>query len=352
MKRIILLFLIISTLLFSQNYTNSQIEQNNDLMESIENNDIESVRNILRDGNNLDIYNNKYGMSSLMYAAKIGNMEIVKELLDFGAKDFDFAFYTACMEGYWDIAQKFIENGANNYDMALSYAAIGGQLDIVKELINLGAKDINGALVSACEGNHIDLVKYFIENGANVNTKAYIEPYRYYEGTERKYPITATTDINIINELINAGATNLNEAIIYNAKQTNRIDIIFNLLELGADVNAKNYGNEKTLLMYLIEKENPDIEAIKRIIESGADINATDRNGNNILIRAVMFEYEKEYDGIYRTFSTPLKAMEELLKAGADMTQRNIYGNTAYRIAAKKKKKDFIELFDKYRESL
>ena len=350
MKRIILLFLIISTLLFSQNYTNSQIEQNNDLMKSIENNDIESVRNILRDGNNLDIYNNKYGMSSLMYAAKIGNMEIVKELLDFGAKDFDFAFYTACMEGYWDIAQKFIENGANNYDMALSYAAIGGQLDIVKELINLGAKDINGALVSACEGNHIDLVKYFIENGANVNTKAYIEPYRYYEGTERKYPITATTDINIINELINAGATNLNEAIIYNAKQTNRIDIIFNLLELGADVNSKNYGNEKTLLMYLIEKENPNIEAIKRIIESGADINATDRNGNNILIRAVMFGYEKEDDGIYRTFSTPLEVMEELLKAGADMTQRNIYGNTAYRIAAKKKRKDFIELFDRYRE--
>ena len=350
MKRIILLFFIISTLLFSQNYTNSQIEQNNDLMKSIENNDIEGVRNILRNGNNLDIYNNKYGMSSLMYAAKIGNMEIVKELLDFGAKDFDFAFYTACMEGYWDIAQKFIENGANNFDIALSYAAIGGQLDIVKELINLGAKDINGALVSACEGNHIELVKYFIENGANVNTKAYIEPYRYYEGTERKYPITATTDINIINELINAGATNLNEAIIYNAKQTNRIDIIFNLLELGADVNAKNYGNEKTLLMYLIEKENPNIEAIKRIIESGADINATDRNGNNILIRAVMFGYEKEDDGIYRTFSTPLEVMEELLKAGADMTQRNIYGNTAYRIAAKKKRKDFIELFDRYRK--
>ena len=204
--------------------------------------------------------------------------------------------------------------------------------------------------MSACEGNHFELVKYFIENGANVNTKAYIEPYRYYEGAERKYPITATTDINIIKELINAGATNLNEAIIYNAKQTNRIDIIFNLLELGADINAKNYGNEKTLLMYLIEKENPNIEAIKRIIESGADINVTDRNGNNILIRAVLFEYDKEDNGLYRVFSTPLEIMEELLKAGANMTQRNIYGNTAYRIAARNKKKDFIELFDKYRK--
>lgn len=346
MNRIILLFLIASTLLFPQI---SQILQNNDLMKSIENNDIEGVKSILRDGNNLDIYNNKYGMSSLMYAAKIGNMEIVKELLDFGAKDFNFAFYMACLEGYWDIAQTFINEGADNYDLALSYAAIGGHLNIVEELINLGAKDINSALVSACEGNNFEVVKYLIENGANVNTKAYIEPYRYYEGAERKYPITATTDTNIIKELVNAGATNLNEAIIYNAKHTDRIDIIYNLLELGADVNSHNYGNEKTILMYLIEKENPDIEAIKKVIELGANINATDRNGNNILIRAVMFEYEKEDLGIYRTFGTPIEVMEELLKAGADMTQRNIYGNTAYRIAAKKKKKDFIELFDRYR---
>lgn len=346
MNRIILLFLIASTLLFPQI---SQILQNNDLMKSIENNDIEGVKSILRDGNNLDIYNNKYGMSSLMYAAKIGNMEIVKELLNFGAKDFNFAFYMACLEGYWDIAQTFINEGADNYDLALSYAAIGGQLNIVEELINLGAKDINSALVSACEGNNFEVVKYLIENGANVNTKAYIEPYRYYEGAERKYPITATTDTNIIKELVNAGATNLNEAIIYNAKYTDRIGIIYSLLELGADVNSHNYGNEKTILMYLIEKGNPDIEAIKKVIELGANINATDRNGNNILIRAVMFEYEKEYLGIYRTFGTPIEVMEELLKAGADMTQRNIYGNTAYRIAAKKKKKDFIELFDRYR---
>ena len=119
---------------------------------------------------------------------------------------------------------------------------------------------------------------------------------------------------------------------------------------MGADINSHNYGNEKTILMYLIERENPDIETIKKIIELGADINATDRNGNNVLIRAVLFGYDKEDNGIYRVFSTPLEIMEELLKAGANITQRNIYGNTAYRIAARNKKKDFIELFDKYRK--
>ena len=103
-----------------------------------------------------------------------------------------------------------------------------------------------------------------------------------------------------------------------------------------------------------LEKSKNEIITIdslnKKIIELGADINATDRNGNNVLIRAVLFEYDKEYNGIYRVFSTPLEIMEELLKAGANITQRNIYGNTAYRIAARNKKKDFIELFDKYRK--
>lgn len=350
MNRIIFIFLIVSNILFSQNLPNLKNLQNDNLMKSIENNDIESVKNILREGNNLDLYNGKYRMSPLMYSAKIGNMEIVKELLDFGAKDYNFAFYTVCFEGYWDIAQKFINEGnANNFDIALTYASLGGHLNIVEELIDLGAKDFNSALVSACEGNRLEIVKYLIEKGANVNTKAYIEPYRYYEGTMRKYPITATTNIDIVKELVKAGATNLNEAVIYNAKLEGREDMIFNLLELGADINSYNYGNEKTLLMYLVEKENPNIEAIKKIIELGADINAVDRNGNNVLIRAVMFEYDKEDAGIYRIFGTPIELIEELLKYGANITQRNIYGNTAYRIAAKKKKKDFIELFDRYR---
>ena len=71
MKRIILLFLIISNFLFSQNSIGYQISQNNDLMKSIENNDIESVKNILRDGNNLDIYNNKYGIEFFNVCGKI-----------------------------------------------------------------------------------------------------------------------------------------------------------------------------------------------------------------------------------------------------------------------------------------
>ena len=87
MKNIIIfLFLIIffNVSLFSA--------QNDELMDSIRDNDIERIKILLRDGENLDLYNIKYGMSPLMYATQLGNIDIVNELLDFGAKDFDFSF--------------------------------------------------------------------------------------------------------------------------------------------------------------------------------------------------------------------------------------------------------------------
>ena len=352
MKNIIIFLCIIfnTSILFAQN---------DDLMESIKNNDINKIRTLLREGINLDLYNIRYGMTPLMYAAEIGNIEIVNELLDFGAKDFDFAFYVACSEGRWDIAESIMKAGASNYNIALSYAAIGGQLEIVEKLIDLGAKDLNPALVSACEGNNLEVVRYLIDAGANVNTRAYIEAYRNYKGAERKSPLTAATNIEIIRELVNAGASNLNEAIIYNAEtissnfdSTYSTDILNEYIYLGADINSASMNDGKTLLMYLIEKRQLDFKLIKKIIELGADVNARDRNGNTVLIRAVMYEYEAPVEDtnlnkkVYRTIGTPINIIEELLKAGADPTARNSYGNTAYRIAAKKKRDDIIKLFD------
>ena len=354
MKKIIaLLFIIFNTsLLFAQN---------DDLMESIKNNDLNKVKTLLREGINLDLYNINYGMTPLMYAVQLGYTEIVDELLDFGAKDFDFAFYIACAEGRWDIAENIMKSGASNYNIALSYAALGGQLEITEKLIDLGAKDINPALVSACEGNNLEVVKYLIDKGANVNTRAYIEAYRNYKGAERKSPLTAATDINIIKELVNAGASNLNEGIIYNAQiistnfdDSHSTEILNEYINLGADINSASMNDGKTLLMYLIEKRQLDFELIKKVIELGADVNARDRNGNTVLIRAVMYEYEAPIEDsnlnkkIYRTIGTPINIIEELLKAGADPTERNSYGNTAYRIAAKKKRDDIIKLFDEY----
>ena len=346
MKKSIYLFCILFfyNILFSQS--------NDYLMESIKNNDIENVKRIIRDGYNLDLYDSKYNMTPLMYAAEIGNIEMLRELINFGAKDIDMAFNIACREGHWDMAKELMNAGASNYNIAISYASFGGQLEIVKELINLGAKDINSALVSACENGNIEIINYLIEMGANVNAESFVKVYRNYRGAIRKSALAASKDLDIVKRLIEAGATNLNEALLYNAK--NNSDIVFDFIELGADVNSYDTNNGKTVLMYFIEREDASLEDVKKLIELGADVQAKDRNGNSVLIRAVMYQYDKkieEFNKItYKTFGTDIKIIEELLKAGANPTDRNNYDNTAYRLAARKKRKDIIDLFDSYVE--
>ncbi len=341
MKRILFLIVIINLNLFSNT---------NLIIEKIENNDIEAIRQILRDGENINTYNSENVMSPLMYASKVGNIDIVRELLNFGAKDYEYAFYIACEYGHWNIAKELMQVGEVNLNIALSYASFGGQIEIVNNLIEYGATDINSALVSASEGNHLDIINLLLEKGANINTYRYIQAYRNNKGAERKYPITATTDINIIKELIEKGATNINEALLYNAKNnTNNNDIIFELIDLGADVNYANPLNGTTTLMYMIEKENVKDEDIKKLIEIGANVNSKDRSGNTVLIRALMYNYTKPIDenySTYKTMYTPLSIIKLLVENGASPNERNSFGNTAKSIASKYKRKDIIEYFD------
>ena len=59
MKKVIVLILINVSILFSQ--------VSNDLMQSIYDNNIEEVKNIVRDGYNLDIFDSKYNMTPLSF---------------------------------------------------------------------------------------------------------------------------------------------------------------------------------------------------------------------------------------------------------------------------------------------
>ena len=144
------------------------------------------------------------------------------------------------------------------------------------------------------------------------------------------------------------------ETISTNFDSSYSTAILNEYINLGADINSMSTNDGKTLLMYLIEKMQLDFELIKKVIELGADVNARDRNGNTVLIRAVMYEYEAPIQDsnlnkkVYRTIGTPINVIEELLKAGASPTDRNSYGNTAYRLAARKKRDDIIKLFDEY----
>jgi ankyrin repeat protein len=138
--------------------------------------------------------------SSMMYAAEEGHMEIVKLMIEKGATYFNAGLIIVAGRGYMEIVKLMIEKGATNFNSGMNYAAGGGHMEIVKLMIEKGATDFNWAISYAAEGGHIEIVKFLIEKGAtNFNiamTTAAEEGY-----------------MKIVKLLIEKGADNFNNAI-------------------------------------------------------------------------------------------------------------------------------------------
>ncbi len=105
---------------------------------------------------------------------------------------------------------------------------------------------------------------------------------------------------------------------LINAAQNGHSDIVRQLLEAGADINATNdFG--VTALIWAATKGHSDI--VRQLLEAGADINAKDidNDGDTALINAA----QKGHSDIIR----------QLLEASADINATNDYGVTALRVA-------------------
>lgn len=94
-------------------------------------------------------------------------------------------------------------------------------------------------------------------------------------------------------------------------------DVVKKLMELGADINAADYGGHTPLLM-AVSKGNEEVTAL--LIEKGADINAATRYGRTPLISAASGGYER------------ITAL--LLEKGADTNAKNNFGETALSLSA------------------
>ena len=123
---------------------------NGQLFTAVEKNELPLLKNLLKLGaqvNAKDI--NGYGQTPLMLASKLGNLEILYELIDHGANIDD-----TNIDGY----------------SAMIIAAENGQMKIVEQLIKKGAdlnastKDGNTALILAAQKGQTLLVKGLKKN--------------------------------------------------------------------------------------------------------------------------------------------------------------------------------------------
>ena len=136
-----------------------QINFNIAMIDAAKKGDINTVKSLIEKGaNKLD--------SAMESAFENGHLDIVKLMIEKGAKKLDLIFGLAARDGHIDIVKLCIEKGEKNFDYAMRLAARGGQIDIVKLMIEKGATDFDTAMIEAAENNYIDIVKLMIEKGA------------------------------------------------------------------------------------------------------------------------------------------------------------------------------------------
>ena len=306
---------------------------------------------------------NKKNCTALMLASEKGNVDGLNVLLSAGAnttvKDvvgntwLHYAIYGACNK---DIVQSIIDQGAdvnaanNENATALMLASKKGSVDAINVLISAGAdqtiEDANGNTwihyAFGGDGNK-DVLQSIIDLGADVNATN-------KENATALMLASEKGNVDGLTVLLSAGANTTLEDAVGNTWIHYAIygdcskEILQSIIDLGADVNAKNNKNT-TALMLAIEKGNAaatnvllsagantlenavgstwmhyaiheDLskEVLQLIIDLGADVNATNHENATALMLAI----EKGNADVINI----------LINAGASMAVENAVGNT------------------------
>ena len=130
------------------------------------------------------------GKTALIQTARLGNLELFRLLLQWGAnlsiydEQAKNALMYACSENRLTIVRYLMsqpQSGVNDYkvDTALWYASAAGHADVVRLLIEAGALleyRLEGTIYSttplmeACEWGHVNVVELLLQNGAEVKS--------------------------------------------------------------------------------------------------------------------------------------------------------------------------------------
>ncbi|XP_031637111.1 uncharacterized protein LOC116349704 [Contarinia nasturtii] len=225
--------------------------------------------------------------------------------------------HNAASRGYYlSRAKLLIKHGANlnakniNKETPLHLAVRYDKPDIVKLLVESGAS-VNPTLNTmetplhlAVKMNKADIVKILVDHGADVSAKDNTERTPIFWAAEYRNEHIAR--ILIENRVNNRGAVDLLLAVVLGKE-----DVVKNMAETGADVNAEMYDKRRPLHLASFNGIN---NIVKYLISYGADVNAKNVYGDTPLHEAA------------RLGSTNI--VKFLVENGADLFAKNNRGQT------------------------
>lgn len=208
-----------------------------------------------------------------------------------------------------------------DYNSALMYALKGGKKEVVeyiaKRTERINSIDVKGItpLHLAVRKNRLDLVAVLVDNGANIII-------RDKENRTVMFDAVAENNIEMICTLkLNGCDVNFYDKkgvspLMYATWQTNRQMSMYELIRLGANVNATDYEG-KNAFMHAIYSDNR--MGMDILLKNGTNINHADKKGWTALMHMAKLGNRE--------------GIRVLISKGANLFAKNKNGHTAYEIA-------------------
>jgi len=265
--------------------------------------------------------NGANGFTSLLFAARVGDLDGVRILLDHGAKVNDTtddgmsALVMATVRGFPGVATLLLDRGADANADGAGYTALhwaAGSWETELTVTNITTdREGEWSTVAGLKEGRLELIKALLAHGADVNARVKKSPARAGSSKNPGLP-----EIE--------GATPFLLAALAGAP-----DVMRALVAGGADVHLATTSNGTPLMAAaglgrvqgeVLIPESQTLAAAKLVVElGGADVNATDAVGNTALHYAAYMRRDS--------------IIQLLADQGANLEIRNKFGETPLLLA-------------------
>lgn len=231
---------------------------------------------------------------------------------------------------------------------AFMYAAKKGNISLLKELIQKG---INPKVVNKKDENALFMASYGARGYSNP-----LEVYQFLDKLGLKANLSnsdnatalhqisrSTKDSQIFDFFIDKGVdinqqTSKGQTALLNAAAYNDLSAVEYLLKKGAKTSLTNAKNQ-TALMLATTRNTPDV--INILLENGAQTEVKDHRGNTLVYYLIQAEGSKDFNTKY-----------DLLKDKINFKNLQANKNNLYHLAVEKKSKKLLELAKKHKAKI